>query len=319
MDLTDAEIISRIGGIFSGLSGEEVEKIKDAESFSKFDQQAKEVCWFMANQTRKLGHINNMEMVLRMLGYTWNENATAKNKAVWRSKFLKKMKAAGKNGTDFQKKYTERRDIKIPGQKAVIRYTRKNQEVYMLTEKFTKQLAMTADTLIGNKVRLYYVSLLGTVAAWRSRKHKTEFSPGRAIKRVKSYETQSFNNAVTRCSKTPMDIYGKINEETSKIITGKSKYELAKELDKPSHDVNLRDHMSKAQLAAVELAQILTAFEMKEKKYDCDPLEEHKRTLAKFKALESSLHNHKLCDTKRLNPRRARVEQDLLMCQEESF
>ena len=102
----------------------------------------------------------------------------------------------------------------------------------------------------------------------------------RPAKRLKACESQKGLTAALKSNGVGSGaVYGMINGETNKAVTGLYKGELAKELGLRGAQVNARDYMTLAQLSALELVEILSAKVLNAEGFTGDPLEAHKAVL----------------------------------------
>jgi hypothetical protein len=85
-------------------------------------------------------------------------------------------------------------------------------------------------------------------------------------------------------------VYARINGVTNKVVTGRYKHELARELGKPPASVNARNYMDRAQLCAVELLEEISAGRMRGSP-DADPLVVHTDAAKHFEDTFKILHS----------------------------
>jgi hypothetical protein len=85
-------------------------------------------------------------------------------------------------------------------------------------------------------------------------------------------------------------VYARINGVTNKVVTGRYKHELARELGKPAASVNARNYMDRAQLCAVELLEEISAGRMRSSP-DADPLVVHTDAAKHFEDTFKILHS----------------------------
>ena len=109
---------------------------------------------------------------------------------------------------------------------------------------------------------------------------RTAPDDSRPVKRIKACESQKSLSAVLKANKVHGAVYAMVNGETNKAVTGLYKSELAKELGLRNTQVNARDYMTKAQLIALELAEVYSAEVMGVEGFKGDPVETHKTVLA---------------------------------------
>ena len=102
----------------------------------------------------------------------------------------------------------------------------------------------------------------------------------RPTKRLKACESQKSLTAALKSNGVGSGaVYGMINGETNKAVTGLYKSELAKELGLRGAQVNARNYMTKLQLSALELVELASAEVLNAEGFNGDPLEAHKAVL----------------------------------------
>jgi hypothetical protein len=337
-------IIDVVGKGLEKLTTTQIQNIQQDSKFSGFSEQVKQVCWYMARQTKTRGFVNEMEMVLRMLGYEYDANSPKQQK-IQRQNFLRQnIEREGVAGKDFKKigksEVVIDNYLQIPGQTGYVDYTRKSR-VWMLTERFTKKLAMRAQTDIGKGVREYYVMLQEALfdIFQQHRESSFSFSSNLSVQRLKDCESVKTLCEVVREKrrlekiqdpKSKDSAYGVVNGETNKMVTGKyakdwkgdvkrggfmrmvRSRKTEKLVDEP---FVLRDYMSEEQHAASTYAQMLSAKNMKRKLAageDFDIVEEHKNILQRFEEDGDLLHDHDIVEAykkkAKLSPDDARKE-----------
>jgi hypothetical protein len=189
----------------------------------------------------------------------------------------------------------------LPGGPDVVQNGGQNREIIKLTAKGLGQFALAAQTENGRMLRDFLMQLIicfkrftKAVASGEIEVRRREPPPGaeRDAKRLKVTESQkTLMNAVHERPGLNAGDYARINGITNKVVTGRYKYELAKELGLPASSVNARDYMSPVQLVGAEFLEMVSA-EHLQKNPGADALEVHEEVAqsfhANFKRLYSS-------------------------------
>lgn len=168
-----------------------------------------------------------------------------------------------------------------------------NPEKIMLTPQCFLKFCLLARTSEGDVLRDFVFVLIrgvkalgaaiqrGEVELRRTGDNHTGDDDSRPLKRLKACESQKGLTAMLKAQGvTGGAVYARINGETNKAVTGLYKGELAKELGLRGSQVNARDYMTKAQLAALELVEVCSAEALNTTGANDDPLEVHKKVLA---------------------------------------
>lgn len=142
----------------------------------------------------------------------------------------------------------------------------------MLTPQCFLKFCLLARTSEGDVLRDFVFVLIrgvkalgaaiqrGEVELRRTGDNHTGDDDSRPLKRLKACESQKGLTAMLKAQGvTGGAVYARINGETNKAVTGLYKGELAKELGLRGSQVNARDYMTKAQLAALELVEVCSA------------------------------------------------------------
>ena len=189
----------------------------------------------------------------------------------------------------------------LQGKSTMVQHGGQNREIIKLTAKGLGQFALAAQTENGRMLRDFLMQLIigfkrftNAVASGEIEVRRREPPPGaeRDAKRLKVTESQkTLMNAVHERPGLNAGDYARINGITNKVVTGRYKYELAKELALPASSVNARDYMSPVQLVGAEFLEMVSA-EHLQKNPGADALEVHEEVAqsfhANFKRLYSS-------------------------------
>jgi hypothetical protein len=178
-----------------------------------------------------------------------------------------------------------------------------NKETIMLTGHAFCEFAMQADTVQGHMCRKFAIEMIRgidnlkkAVKSGEVEIRRVELHSDQAKKRQKTCEsTKNLMAAMKDVGAAGCD-YAKVNGTTNKMVTGFTKGEYAKSIKKPAKKVNLRDEMAPMQLAAAELAEMLTTKGIKNGDYQGNPVQYHESICSSLfpQMIRKSLHEEKL-------------------------
>ena len=246
------------------------------------------------------GFCLNFDDVWQIVGYSRKNNAKAK---------LTSRKLGLVDGQDYK--------ISVLNLKHQVKHGGHNREDIWLTARAFSQFALAAQTDQGVALRdfLQYLTVQVKNLMTNLQSGKVRLTAGgqtedeRAANRLKACASQkSLTGVLDSIKFTTGQTYFRVNGETNRMVTGKTKRELVKELDeagelgtkklrkdtgrhkkgevvkRTAKDVNHRDYFSKKQLAAAELGEMFSADTLAEAKAsgelqsDIDVLQSHRKT-----------------------------------------
>ena len=174
-----------------------------------------------------------------------------------------------------------------------------NKEKIMLTARGFNQFVLAARTPVGQILRDVVFSTMRIVkqlqTAVQTGTHRiVRVRPDNEVgerdaKRLKVCDTQkALMREMVDTNPDFARFCARVNGETNKAVTGRYKYELARELNMPPEKVNTRDYMTELQLALTEAVEILSREKLKDSD---DPLATHKDICERMTAnIKDELH-----------------------------
>lgn len=247
----------------------------------------------------KEGFVFDFDLAWRAAGYSTKGNA---KRVLLRAPFVEGQHytvttAVGQMGRARETAYQPGGALS-QGENTSVQNGGQNRELIQLTAIGMGQFCLSAQTERGRMLRDFVMQLtLGFkrfAAAVQAgeievRRVSTE-QEARGSKRLKVCESQKhLMQAAHGHEGLNAGVYARINGVTNKVVTGRYKHELARELGKPPASVNARNYMDRAQLCAVELLEEISAGRMRGSP-DADPLVVHTDAAKHFEDTFKILH-----------------------------
>jgi hypothetical protein len=254
----------------------------------------------------KEGFVFDFDLAWRAAGYSTKGNA---KRVLLRAPFVEGQHytittAVGQMGQTTEAGQTQETAYQpggasLQGENSSVQHGGQNREFIRLTANGMGQFCLSAQTERGRMLRDFVMQLTLGFKRFAAAVQAGEIEVRRRVvdtrdaKRLKACDTQKLLMVAASATgdgpRMNAGDYARINGVTNKIVTGRYKHELAKELGKPASSVNARDYMRPVQLTAVSIIEELSAERM-QKDPQADPVEVHKATALSFEGCFRQLH-----------------------------
>lgn len=181
----------------------------------------------------------------------------------------------------------------------------KPEENFMLTSEAFSSFCQMTNTPIGKQVRIMYHRMSVFVKELQEAIKRGEVTltrnstptGSRPVERVKAGNLHTLCHEVVGQRVNGMG-HGIITGDINKASTGRYKYELARELNKPSGEVNLRDYMTRSQLSAAGFLQSTLIDACEEADGEIDIVKFNRESCEKFAQAFGDLIHGKVSEKK---------------------
>lgn len=231
----------------------------------------------------KPGFIIDFDVVWKLLKYSTKANAK------------RKLLQDFTEGIDFEIKFIKKDEFTCgkPG-----------ENIMMTSEAFSSFCQITR-TPIGKQVRIMYHRMSVFVKELQEAikrgevtlTHNSTSTGSRPVERVKAGNLHTLCHEAVGQRVNGMG-HGIITGDINKASTGRYKYELARELNKPSSEVNLRDYMTRSQLSAAGFLQSTLIDACEEADGEIDIVKFNRESCEKFARAFGDLIHGKVSEKK---------------------